>query len=266
MRSNSSVQLVPFTLAVVTIIALAVLSRWRYRLVKKRLSERIPGCHRLGLQGPSNLNRQEDARVDHASMNEKRGVTKATVKALFTYPVKSCRGIELQSSDVVETGLRYDRIFSFAQLLSEADKSGAKKVVNSVTTPTDKWVHSWKFITQRQHPRLALLETELRVPNDVRAPPDSSSELVQSGGCLIVRFPFLPDFNPFGIFTEHITIKLPLSPTNARAKAKNYSHETIEILERCARSCEHHKRDRACDTGQAQVFPRRQQPTGLVPH
>jgi uncharacterized protein len=59
-----------------------------------------------------------------------------TIKALNVYPVKSCRGIPLQEAHITETGFSFDR----------------------------EWLivgENFRFITQREEPRLALIETAL---------------------------------------------------------------------------------------------------------
>jgi uncharacterized protein len=60
----------------------------------------------------------------------------ALISALNIYPVKSCRGIALQSALVTATGLEFDREW----MLMEA---------------------GGEFVTQRQRPRLALIETSI---------------------------------------------------------------------------------------------------------
>lgn len=56
------------------------------------------------------------------------------IASLHVYPVKGCRAIDVASSDVLRSGLRHDRRFMIV------DRDGA-------------------FVTQRQHPELALVET-----------------------------------------------------------------------------------------------------------
>jgi uncharacterized protein YcbX len=60
----------------------------------------------------------------------------AVVSALFVYPVKSCRGIALRNARVEARGIRYDRRWAVI------DEAG--------TT-----------LTQRVHPRLALVDVAL---------------------------------------------------------------------------------------------------------
>jgi uncharacterized protein YcbX len=60
----------------------------------------------------------------------------ATISGIFVYPIKSLRGIELDSAAVTDRGLQYDRRWMLV------DDSG-------------------RFLSQREHPRMALLHTRL---------------------------------------------------------------------------------------------------------
>jgi uncharacterized protein YcbX len=121
----------------------------------KQRASPIPGCRRFGLHnGRSNLKDQ----YDQAKPNRT-----ARIQALFTYPIKSCHGIELPASEVDSTGLKYDRMFTFAQLHSKQAPPG------TASEPSSDWQHEWRFITARELPRLALIKTELWVP-DLRKP------------------------------------------------------------------------------------------------
>lgn len=226
---------------------------------------RIPGCRRFGLPpGKSNL-------ADQFSGPKPKDSKRTTrVKALFTYPIKSCRGLELPASEVESTGLKYDRMFTFAQLHSKQESAETSR------EPSTDWQHEWRFITARELPRLALVKTELWVP-DLRkkAPkqpsgharhisddsaggdrgrsrsrkgtvvlesagidaerrrklsiPFIASDWRSNGGCLVISFPYEPDFNPFGLRTETVTIKVPLNPTPERADAKLYTTEDVTV-------------------------------------
>lgn len=217
---------------------------------------RIYGCRRIARELESNLADQYD------SLSSRDPTPR--VKALFVYPVKSCRGVELSSCEVTGTGLKYDRLFSFAQLVSskkplQANSDGISETDSEIT-------HQWRFITQRENPRLALLTIELWVsdlPGEVTAKQDSISntnglayrggqhhengkttaerlpehpalqDLVEdwslNGGCLIIRFPFEKPGSTFGTITETITVKIPIQPTAERAKAKGYAYESMAI-------------------------------------
>ena len=234
---------------------------------------KIEGCFRLGLTKGSNLVtqfRRQTSRVTSIGPNNLTGT--AHIKALFTYPVKSCRGIELAASEVGTTGLKYDRLFTFAQLVSKEDKSKAPSTLASANDESSTWKHEWRFMTMRDFPRLALLETELWVPRAGQKPQangqavrntpssggiqeDRGSERPKSpaarfrlhlwtsqktntqrepdwaadGGCLVIRFPFEPDFNPFGLLTEIIKIRVPLAPSAPRATSRQYTSELLSI-------------------------------------
>src|SRR5215211_8528653 len=59
-----------------------------------------------------------------------------TLSGLYVYPIKSCAGISLQRSDLNATGLRHDRRWMLV------DETG-------------------EFMSQRTHPRMALISTHL---------------------------------------------------------------------------------------------------------
>ena len=64
--------------------------------------------------------------------------TETTVTALTVYPIKSCRGISLQSSAVSSKGLLYDRAYMIVDRAKEN-----------------------RFLTQRQYPQLACVSTDI---------------------------------------------------------------------------------------------------------
>lgn len=213
-------------------------------------ASQIPGCRRFGLAaGQSNL---KDRFTQGSSTSSKT----ARIKALFAYPIKSCRGVPLPASEVKNTGLKYDRMFTFAQLHSKQDAED-----------------EWRFVTAREVPRLVMLETELWVPDlrtqspkgHVRQVSDDTSkgdrgrsrsrkgtvtlesagidaerrrklsipfiaeDWRSNGGCLVITFLYEPSFNPFGLRTEEVTIRIPLKPTPERAEAKLYTTHDIKV-------------------------------------
>ncbi|KAM0708628.1 hypothetical protein Q7P35_005280 [Cladosporium inversicolor] len=224
-------------------------------------ASKVPGCRRFGLAaGQSDLK-------DQFTPGPPTSSTKARVKALFVYPIKSCRGVQLPASEVQNTGLKYDRMFTFAQLHSK------QAPANKATESSTDWEHEWRFVTARELPRLVMLETELWVPDlrtqsprgHVRQVSDDTSkgdrgrsrsrkgtvtlesagidaerrrklsipfiaeDWRSNGGCLVITFPYEPDFNPFGLRTETVTIRIPLKPTPERAEAKLYTTEDIKV-------------------------------------
>ena len=165
----------------------------------------------------------------------------AKIKALFLYPVKSCGSVEVEDSEIILTGLRYDRQFCFAQLKSEeAEKPDGGLTVNS------KWIHYWRFITQRNVPRLSQISTQVWIPDPSSPTYSPDAEWVKSKGCVVCSFSFTPEwgFDLQGLKTAfsilkaklaqgdlkaepRISFKLPISPDAERAS--KYSREEIRI-------------------------------------
>lgn len=221
-----------------------------------------PGCFQLGLRNRSNLSDQYEEQSRSKTIRGIRGDSlrgSAQVQALFTYPLKSCRGVELLASEVGATGLKYDRVFIFARSIpQQAGEDGDQ--------------HEWRFMTQREYPKLALLKIDLWVP-DPRASmrraasnshtpeprakrgrkrtrdalpkdqkdPDAPQQRLRedwaaNGGCVVVHFPHQPRFNPFGMRTETVELRIPLSPTPQRAQSKLYRTENVRIWKDCPRA------------------------------
>jgi uncharacterized protein YcbX len=65
------------------------------------------------------------------------GDVSAQISRLFVYPIKSCAGVEVAEATLTETGLEFDRAWMLV------DESG-------------------RFVTQRQMPRMALIQPKLR--------------------------------------------------------------------------------------------------------
>lgn len=133
---------------------------------------RPKGCRRLGLPpGKSNLHDEFDPKYSSGvSPTKKDGDLPAwRIKALFTYPLKSCGGIELQTSDVVPTGLKFDRQFVFAEHGTEG----------------------WNTRTLRNagFQRLALIRTEIWVPDPSARDYDPSLPEIKSQGIMIISYP-----------------------------------------------------------------------------
>jgi hypothetical protein len=196
--------------------------------------EQLPppaGCKRIGLQGSSNLSDQYSKKY---SQGAESGPNNAwTVKALFVYPVKSCRGIELDEGDVIKTGMKYDRQFTLAQY-----STGLPSLEGKVES-------DWNVITQRSFPRLAQVETEIWVPDPESATYSPENEWVQSEGCLVIRFPFSPDvemsiggLKAYGrILAARISgqsepmleFRVPFNPPKDRIKKMKYKSEPVKI-------------------------------------
>ncbi|CAK4033383.1 Mitochondrial amidoxime-reducing component 1 [Lecanosticta acicola] len=230
------------------LVAFPVLLYLQQTALKPSGKTRIPGCLRMGLRGKSNLDDQYTIKDRSAGLPR--------VKAIYVYPVKSCRAVELAASDISRTGLSYDRMFSFAQYVP------AKHGVGDETSIVDsEGAQQWRFITQREFPKLALLTTELWVPDPRReveagrhgqrtekrtgtiisarsegSKKSMSDDWVGQGGCLLLSFPYQQKSTVFGERTEIITMKIPLTPSPQRVREKKYTSEPIAIWKDCPMS------------------------------
>lgn len=189
------------------------------------------GCRKLGFQGQSNLQDQYAKR--YAQGGEPSASNPWTVKALFIYPLKSCTPVELEKTEIIRTGLRYDRQFTLAQY------------VTGLPSLEGKVQSEWVFVTQRTFPRLAKVEAEIWIPDPSAPGYAADGEWVKSEGCLLVRFPFTPDadFSISGLKNygkilaaklagrpePTIEFRIPFNPTKERIRTKAYKKEKVKI-------------------------------------
>ncbi|KFG79203.1 MOSC domain containing protein [Metarhizium anisopliae] len=126
-------------------------------------------------QRESHLRSQYDAR------HKPQAGRTPKIESLYIYPIKSCRGIELDRAKVLPTGLEHDRLYTFAQL--------KPKSTSAVTEPGAQRDSSsaWEFLTLRQLPLLANVKVDIWLPDAGK-----KSRLLGSlqGGFVAVRFPW----------------------------------------------------------------------------
>jgi len=189
------------------------------------------GCRRLGVTGRGNFADQYSRKFAKGGDATKENPW--SVKALFIYPLKSAGPVELDKSEVLRTGLKYDRQFTLGQYVTTMPDSAGK--VSS----------EWQFMTQRKFPRLAKVETEIWIPDPSARGYDKDGEWIKSEGCLVIRFPFSQDtdftiegLKSWGkIIAAQLTgrsepmleIRVPFNPTKERIKSKSYKSETLRI-------------------------------------
>jgi hypothetical protein len=137
------------------------------------------GCRKLGITGRSNLHDQSSKK--YAAGGTRSPANPWTVKAMFVYPLKSCAAVELDDSEILRAGMKYDRQFTLGQY------------VTSLPSTDGKVVSEWHFMTMRKFPRLAKVQTEIWIPDSSAPGYSENGEYVKSDGCLVVRFPFSPD-------------------------------------------------------------------------
>ena len=189
-------------------------------------------CRKLGLSGKSNLEDEHDERYKGAMAGQRNGAASWRVKSLWIYPVKSCRGVELESGTVTGAGMQYDRQFSFAQLSS-------KFPVSANTPKEDRAKHTWKFMTQRSLPPMATIKTEVWVPDPSSPTYSERHPNVQSGGVLIIIFPYIQsEEGIMGKFKDLVAlvvgqpereVHIPLNPTREQISEKGYVADDMEI-------------------------------------
>ena len=144
---------------------------------------------------------------------EKQGPVVGSVHSLYVHPIKSCRAVKVEEAEVLSTGLKFDRCFTFAELQDSVWKPNMDP---SETT-------NWKFVTQRKYSGLANIRLEIWVP-DVESPQYSPKEAnVLSGGVLRVRYPDPKSNTAFKMFD------IPYSPTQDQISKMGYTMENLSI-------------------------------------
>ncbi|KAI9732634.1 MAG: hypothetical protein M1834_003970 [Cirrosporium novae-zelandiae] len=181
------------------------------------------GCRKIGLRIRSNLADQYEKKYAGGG-----GDRSYTVKSLWIYPLKSCRGIELNRGEVVSTGMLYDRQFSFAQLQEPAGNA----VKDGNKSP------SWKFLSMRQYPLFARVKVELWVPDPSSPTYSPKAPEVKSGGVLVVSFP-CPRTGWKGFISKvamslggsepEKTFRVPFAPSLEQIKENRYTTEAMTI-------------------------------------
>ncbi|GME34202.1 Molybdenum cofactor sulfurase [Neofusicoccum parvum] len=233
----------PTVLSFVLVTAVTVATAAVFLDIRRQGNEPEPpaGCRRLGLpHGKSNLKDQYNPKYAQGSDEDK---TSWKIKALCIYPIKSCFPVELDSGEVVPTGMKYDRQYTFAQLVSSVAKDGSWDIS-----------HQWTFLTQRQSPHLTRVRTELWVPDPSSPTYSPEAEYVKSEGCIVVSFPYLEDklwisdkIERLGAFIRknilhHTTIsydgpresfRIPFNPPPSRIASRAYPLEPMKIWDEC---------------------------------
>lgn len=191
----------------------------------RRGSQKDPrGCKKLGLGSHSNL--ADEQKEVYSGTNTDGGEVTWKVKSLWIYPIKSCKGVELDHGTVDGTGMLYDRQFSFAQYSQRHKKDLSEAAV-----------YGWKFLTQRQVAKLAMVKTEMWVPDPFSPTYSRKHPNVQSGGVVVVKFP-KPKSKDFSFLwsvlasiagTQEISVHLPFHPTEEQITKKAMASENFEI-------------------------------------
>lgn len=187
--------------------------------LRQSTTERPKGCRRLGLEpGQSNLLDEYDSKYSRRvpEGNDINGQAAWRIKSLFTYPIKSCGGVELETTDVVPTGLAYDRQFCFAECsVSRAD-----------TDAKPQWTA--RTMRDKGFNRMALLRPEIWVPDLATDTYAEELEEVKSQGVMVISYPrVVPDGSlgallqkigmVLGVIRKEHSFQVPLFPPPDRA-------------------------------------------------
>lgn len=125
--------------------------------------------------------RESNLRLQYDPRHESQPGKVPRVESLYIYPVKSCRGIELDRSRVLSTGLEHDRLYMFAQRKSSPTstftEAGGQTGAN----------RAWEFLTQRELPLLANVKVDIWLPDTTKKSRQLGS---LQGGFVVVRFPW----------------------------------------------------------------------------
>ncbi|KAG8531777.1 uncharacterized protein KY384_003413 [Bacidia gigantensis] len=159
-------------------------------------------CRKIGLQSPSNLADEYDSVYDGPAQKEKNSTWR--VKSAWAYPVKSCKGVELDTFKVTGLGVEYDRQFSFAQYQKRPKTHD----------------EGWKFVTQREIPALTNIETEIWAPDPSSSDYTPDHPNVQSEGVISICWPEE---------MSNRTVYVPFKPSASQIKEQNYATVDMNI-------------------------------------
>ncbi|MCJ1409662.1 hypothetical protein MMC19_003744 [Ptychographa xylographoides] len=192
-----------------------------------RSSLHLPrGCRRLGLRSRTNLSHE----LAPVPEQEKEDSTTWRVNSLWIFPIKGVKGVELETGTVIKSGMEYDRQFSFAELKSSNF---------TVQEPeSEKGLQKWEFVNQRHHANLVCVKTEMWVPDPSSPSYSSTLAEVQSGGVVLVSFPYEEDgwkgtlnrvIASFSGRKPEKSFQIPFNPTSKQIKENGYNMEQIKI-------------------------------------
>lgn len=188
------------------------------------------GCRRLGLSPSqrSNLHDEYSPKYIHGvpstATEPESGIPAWRIKALFTYPIKSCAGVELEAADVIETGLMYDRLFCFAEFFPSPHPATASTNTSTSTSnekENDEANGTWtaRTLRDRDFRQLALLRPEIWIPDPSSPTYSATNPETLSNGVLLIHYPLPPSRNPLitllrtlHILASQSSFTIPLDP------------------------------------------------------
>lgn len=175
-----------FLLIVYPLCLIPVLLLFYFEMTNRQAEANHPkGCRMLGLRAQSNVTDEFDPRYEKGwePRDADTSSPRPRIKAIFTYPLKSCAGVELQRAKVLRTGLEYDRHFCFALWKTPSP------LPRDITE--DEKAKMWAFVTLRApgFEKLALVKPEVWAPDPSSASYSPDLEEIKTGGVLLVKYP-----------------------------------------------------------------------------
>ncbi|GKZ20570.1 hypothetical protein AbraIFM66951_005895 [Aspergillus brasiliensis] len=190
------------------------------------------GCRRLGLSPSqrSNLHDEHSPEYTHGvpstATDPDTGLPAWRIKALFTYPIKSCAGVELDTADVIETGLKYDRLFCFAEFIPSSQPTTTTSTSNPNQEPEEAGTWTARTLRDRDFRQLALLRPEIWIPDPSSPSYSPTNPETLSNGVLLIHYPLPPSSNPLTslLRTLHILpsqthFTIPLDPPTSSSSS-----------------------------------------------
>ena len=162
-------------------------------------------CRKLGLEGRSNL--EDEHSPSHSGSQPDSSIWR--VKSLWIYPIKSCKGVELENSVTVGTGLEFDRQFAFARWTKVSKGEAPLKM-------------GWKFLTQRDAPLMATIQPEIWVPDHNSHEYSDHHPNVRSAGMVRIRYT-----TTYGGKTK--IVDFPYKPTMEQTKTLGFRTTAMTI-------------------------------------
>lgn len=227
--STTTLYISIFIFCIPLIIIVILYEREQARLI----AEQPKGCRKLGMKIKTNLANEFDKKFSEGRppSSEETSAEWWRLKSLWIYPVKGCGGVELNRGTIISTGMEYDRQFTFAQLRSPFP-------VALHTPEKEKSAHTWECVTQKDFPRLARVRTEMWVPDQSTDTYSPHAEDVESGGVIIISFPY-QEFGWRGLFAKwgaalkgavpEMEFRVPYDPSPAQIEKSGYKAENMNI-------------------------------------
>ncbi|RKF60945.1 putative mosc domain-containing protein [Erysiphe neolycopersici] len=211
------------------IIAIIIYEKEQARL----LAEQPQGCRKMGMKIETNLSNEFDPRFSEGRPPsvEETSAEWWRIKSMWIYPIKSCRGVELNRGTIWAKGMHYDRQFAFAQLKSPFP-------VKAQSPEKEKADHKWEIITQKQYPRLADVRTQMWIPDQSVDSYSPHCEDVESEGVIIISFPWQkPGWRGtlarWGAAVKgtvpEMQFRVPFNPTTVQVQRAGYTREKMSL-------------------------------------